>query len=361
MLLFPAGTSRSIDRWLLGGHGILARVVRVIYGLVGMPNTARSLVIRFNAFSAFALLALGAAIFHLDEPAWRTGMVNAYVLTNAYFGRFPFVFRALPPEILVAASVLTIAPQMVWETAMLPLALLSRRTWAFVWWFGIAFFVSSWLLLRLQWLPCHELLLWLFIGRRRQRTERALPTCRSFLVRTFVRICVLADLVFVVFLPFAQVPPVVSWLRGKAPFRVIRPFTPLLGLERASVFNQRDLRLASQYATVTRIDKNGERTLLPFIGLDGSRLSWHASDTVLYSISLPWRVERIQGGDRCWSGAIDEPYVEKVVALDAASGGRAAVYQIDFYETPMGDPLAGNSRGGQKHICTVMYTPRRTL
>jgi len=163
----PAGRSLSVDAWLLRRGGPAGGVVRRLYGAWGPLTTERATIVKGAAFLAFAAISLHSALLHLRDPAWTSGYVNTWLLlsrrTNpGYFEQIQAVY-ALSPVLYIIISRLSTWATLLWEVAMLPLALLGRWPRMFVVVWGFFFFVAAVVVLRLRLLGWFEGALWVLL------------------------------------------------------------------------------------------------------------------------------------------------------------------------------------------------------
>jgi len=312
MAFLPAGTELSLDarlRW---------RWVTAIYRVWGSPTESRANLLRLMALTAYAVASLSAAQFHLQDRLWRSGEAQVLVFTNPYFSAhadaFRWVVARLPGAASVGSLVATLA-MLAWEVLMLPLALWGSRFGRLaVCGYGLAFFVSSALLLHLAWLPYFELLLWALVFWGPPLKLQPPEGNRAGIgVFVFVAGCLLA---------VADYPVAGS----------VNPLPVLsehLGISPVNVFNRTDLRTNESYAVLYRLE-GGKETRLPLNDEKGGRLAWHASERIYYGVALMWRRERVGMGDRCWVEDIDRWRVETLVKFDRELGGNGK-YAVAFY------------------------------
>lgn len=403
-LLLPVGTQLSADQWLLQNNGWSGRIVHSIYRPLGPLTPEKVSILRFLTFVTFGAVSLYAALTHIHDRSWWSGVANLYVLSSSYMSKAYLAMDALLDSIPIMALLFSIVStyiQLAWESTMIPLVF-SRYGRVFVIWWGILFFVISAFVLQLGWLAYYELILWAMLFGRAPKipsiTSRLVrvphaqvlrerlpglyllarniwrPTALTSsigtrplkLPRVFQAALLCYCLYFVLylaFLPPVAALPVIRDLRGNPEMRAIYRAVELFGLTPLDVFNDTDLRMSENYFTLTRIGVDGSRELLPYTGYDGNRLEWHDSDRIYFGNSLLWRRLKLGRPDICYDNDIDPLFVGELVQLDQhRSGNIAATYELRYYHRPLPD-LELLQRWTYAVppttlVCTVLYEPQ---
>lgn len=166
----PAGTAFSLDAWVirraLPGAGILSAV----YRFTGVPTTMRIVVASSMALFSYSLLCLYSVLMHLHEPLWLTGDAAIYLMSSTFISREPEIFNTLFAGSLFWSDIarLSMIGMVAWYVYFLPFILAGGWLRRFTVLWTIAFFLFSFLVLQVQWLPHYEfalLALWFWSGR----------------------------------------------------------------------------------------------------------------------------------------------------------------------------------------------------
>jgi hypothetical protein len=404
-LFLPVGTMLSVDARLLRSPGPAGDVVRSLYRVIGQPSLEKASLLRFAAFLSFGMMSLYAALTHVHDVSWRTGLANVYVLGSSYmskaYGAVELVLQAAP-QLVVLFSMISIFGQMLWEVAMIPLVFQRYGKLYVVLW-GVVFFLISAFVLQLGWLAYYEMILWalLFwqwpkyatcIGRVRSyaatlssrfwrhasafrsndwrqptasaRAADAPPT--SFKIQRAFGAFVLSYTIllglYTIYLPEVSALPAIRNVVSNADVASVYRVAQLYGLTPINVFNDVDLQMSENYFTITRVGADGSRVLLPLTGIDGNRLEWHDSDRMYFGNSLQWRRLRLTRPERCYDKDVDSWVVGELVYVDRRRHGNlAAYYELQYYHRPL-PALELLQRGTYVapptiHVCTVIYDP----
>ena len=298
-VLLRAGRNYSIDSLLVKRSKLLQR----FYGQVSdreMKSAYAFALIVYGSISAAALW------FHVKDPYWIHGLTVKSMFTNSYLCKHYDLFRAIDDRYPVALGILSISSgiaQTVFQFLMLPL-MLFRYGRFFVRWHGTFFFLISFFLLNLSFLPHFELLLWWVIlypnkipaGKEIQASiwdgQASLGAIATgfYLVYLVIGISFLTTIRWTTFSNEDQGVP--SPLRADAIY-VSRMF----GLEVPIVFDSADLEMGNRWVLLYR--ETGGEVLTPITGLDGQRLNYfghdvlgatnHNSDALYFGTTLPCR------------------------------------------------------------------------
>jgi hypothetical protein len=283
-----AGGARSVDAWLMRRHGILGAVVRLLYGIVGVPSLAGLRVVYLLFFLAYALMHLGGAIYHWHTDAWTSGDALAMVFSSSYLARFWALHRALeslvPGAVTLAAAGATVV-QLLMQTLTVPMMFWRRTASIAVVW-GFLFTTASMLMLQLNYLGAFEFLLWFTLFHRPRPSVARQPAAVQRLAPVERTVHALGAAALMLFVANDVVYP--SGHEAWRNERISRAFS-VVGLQAPDVFNDSDLRLGDVWPVVYYGNSD---QLLPFSGARGERLTWiQWSDLLFYGIANRWRNE----------------------------------------------------------------------
>ena len=291
--LSGAGSRLSVDAFWLRRGTWSGAPIRALYRLTGIPPADELRRIYFLFFVAYGLLSFGAVIFHIDDPAWRSGSLMRMIFTSSYLSRLWGPFRELEsqwPMALQAFSIVGTLGQVVFQLFMIPLVWTRWGTRFVVTW-GILFFAASLAILQLSYLPVLEILLWIALFWRPRAHavasgERYRPFTRSRLAGRGVVIA--GSSVLIVFALIGL--PYMDDLWGPE-VEPVRRGLQAFGLEVPVVLNRDDLRMGDAWPVIYRRDQERD-VLLPYHGLEGERLAWvQWNDLFYFGNSLKWRRE----------------------------------------------------------------------
>ena len=289
LLLASAGSTRSVDAWLMRRGGWPGSAVKTLYRIVGPPSLDGLAKLYVLSFLAYALMHFGGAMYHWQTDAWTSLQALAMVFSSSYLARFWEPYRAIeinwPSVSLVAAATAT-GVQLAMQT-LTPVLMFWRRTApaAVVW--GFLFTTSSMLLLQLNYLGAFEFLLWFALFHRpRQHTGTpVVAPLRSRVADTALHAFLIACLTLFVMTDVAISTGLVNW----RDLRLTSALRTTVGLHAPDVFNDNDLRLGDHWPVMYAGDR---KELLPFNGLNGERLRWTQwSDILFYGIGNRWKNE----------------------------------------------------------------------
>jgi hypothetical protein len=122
------------------------------------------------------------------------------------------------------------------------------------------------------------------------------------------------------------------------------PLLVYAGLVAPNVFNRTDLTMGDRWAVFDRMDGNGME-LVPFDGSDGSRLSFHRSDLLVFANSLRWRRGMVACGDLAAYHSPGQPgyaFARQIARYDyrrRGSRGRGE-YRVTVYSSDATDSVA---------------------
>ena len=167
LLLAPAGHTLSVDAWLMRRPNVGGAIVRGLYGLWGSPNVDRIHVGRFLALVAYAAINLYSAMNHFESPTWTSGAATGLLLLSpvaspAWSPLAEWMYRHAAWA-YVSFSLISGYGLLLWQTLLVPLALLSRWTRWFVIVWGVMFFGFSTYVLHLKRLSVYECVLWALV------------------------------------------------------------------------------------------------------------------------------------------------------------------------------------------------------
>jgi hypothetical protein len=289
LVLGGAGSTRSVDAWLMRRGGWPGSAVKILYRIVGAPSLDGLGKLYVLSFLGYALMHFGGAMYHWQTDAWTSLRALAMVFSSSYLARFWEPYRALEvswPSVALAAAASATAVQLLMQT-LTPLLMFWRRSApaAVIW--GFLFTTSSMLLLQLNYLGAFEFLLW-FVLFHRPRQHSGTPVVgppRSRVADKALHGFLVVCLTLFVLTDVATSTDLVNWrdLRATSALRTT------VGLHAPDVFNDNDLALGDHWPVIYAGDR---RELLPFHGPNGERLLWTKwSDILFYSISNRWKNE----------------------------------------------------------------------
>jgi hypothetical protein len=288
-----AGSTRSVDAWLMRRQGVLSAIVRLPYRLVGIPSLVGLKNVYLLFFLAYAFMHLGGALYHWQTEAWTSGDALAMVFSSSYLARFWEPYRALesmlPGAVHLFAAGATVV-QLLMQTMTAPMMFWRRTAPVAVLW-GFLFTISSIVLLQLNYLGVFELLLWFTLFHRPRPSVAPQPAValRPALVERTLHAFVAAVLMLFVANDVVYVANDVVYASGHEAWRnerISRAFAAV-GLQAPDVFNDNDLRLGDAWPVVYYGNRD---QLLPIHGLNGERLTWiWWSDLLFYGIANRWK------------------------------------------------------------------------
>lgn len=164
LLLAPAGRRISVDSLLVTGDGALSRIVAWLWRITGTPDPDRLLVAKAAALFAYFCVCLYSVSWHLNDEAWQSGMVIAWVMlspaSNPALHEQAWDLYQSSPWLFVNLSRVSIYGMYVWYVLVLPGLFMGRLVRSFVIGWGLAFFLISTFVLPLQFLGWYELVFW---------------------------------------------------------------------------------------------------------------------------------------------------------------------------------------------------------
>lgn len=170
LFLAPAGRTLSADAWLAGRGGMFAVIPRAMHAISGEPDQDRILTAKVAGLFAYFCVCLYSVSWHLNDEAWMSGLVIAWVLlsptSNPWYHDFAWQVYEWSPFVYVNFGRLSIAGMFAWYVLVLPGIFMGRWVRGFVIWWGLAFFLISTFVLPLKFLGWYELVFWfvLFAG-----------------------------------------------------------------------------------------------------------------------------------------------------------------------------------------------------
>jgi hypothetical protein len=174
-------------------------------GLWGPPSVDRIHVGRFLALVAYAAINLQSAAKHLESTTWTSGATTGLILLSpiaspTWSPYAEWMYRHATWA-YVSFSLISSYGMLMWQLALLPLALLSRWTRWFVIVWGVMFFAFSTYVLHLKRLGVYECVLWALVfwnvwktGPRYRDSIRVLFDDRCNLCDRTVRLLSAVDL-----------------------------------------------------------------------------------------------------------------------------------------------------------------------
>ncbi|ANK88020.1 MULTISPECIES: thiol-disulfide oxidoreductase DCC family protein [unclassified Rhizobium] len=163
-VLGPAGRNFSMDSYLLGKGGWVARLIAAQNRFFGEPSADRLVIAKLGALLAYYCLCLYSVSWHLHDDAWRSGLIIAWVFlspgSNPHFSTLAWSLYESWPWLFVNFSKLSILGMFIWYMAILPGLFVHTISRAFVILWGLAFFLVSAFVLPLSFLGFFELAFW---------------------------------------------------------------------------------------------------------------------------------------------------------------------------------------------------------
>jgi hypothetical protein len=288
LVLAGAGSTRSVDAWLMRKDGWSGSAVKTLYRIVGPPSLDGLAKLYVLSFLAYALIHFGGAMHHWQTEAWTSRQALAMVFSSSYLARFWEVYRAVElswPSVALVAAANATAVQLLMQT-LTPVLMFWRRSAPVAVAWGFFFTASSMLLLQLNYLGAFEFLLWFVLFHRpRQHTGTpVLAPLRSRVTDKALHAFLIVCLTLFVMTDVATSTGLVTWEAPRLTSALRR-----VGLHAPDVFNDNDLGLGDQWPVIYAGDR---KELLPFHGPNGERLRWTQwSDVLFYSISNRWKNE----------------------------------------------------------------------
>jgi hypothetical protein len=282
-----------VDAYFLKRAGWSGAPIRALYRVVRIPSRAELSRLYLLFFAAFAIMNFGAAMYHIDDPLWKSGSALRVLFTSSYLSRPWELCRKIEtywPAQLQAFSVAATVGQLVFQLFMLPL-IWSRWGRRFVIAWGAAFFAMSILVLQLSYLPLLEVMLWVALLHRPRLSDPAQVEPPPLLRRGPLAARATVAFGTTALLAFALTGlPYVDDLWGTRA-EAVRHGLRTVGLEVPEVLNRDDLRMGDTWAIIYR--REGDRVVrLPYHGRHGERLAWVGwNDLFYFANSLKWRRE----------------------------------------------------------------------
>ena len=169
LLLLGAGRYYSVDS-LLFKNRYLKKLLGWVYflsvnqGSRGQRHQALAQV-RFAMILLFWGVCISAMSFHFLDPLWLQGKILQLLFTTPYltdYYEFFSSFSTSMPGLYNSVCTIVLYIQGVWELLLLPLMYLRpAQTFVFVW--GLGFFIQSFFMMNLGYLPFIEICMWIFV------------------------------------------------------------------------------------------------------------------------------------------------------------------------------------------------------
>lgn len=164
-LLAPAGRTLSVDRWLVNrGTPLLADMVGWQLRISGACSHNRLLWAKFVSLLAYFCVCLYSITWHLNDEAWTSGMVLAWVMLSPMamptLAGTGWAMYEWSPWLYVNVTRLICVGMFAWYVLVLPGLFMGRWFRAYAIYWGLCFFLVSTFGLSLSYLGLYELLFW---------------------------------------------------------------------------------------------------------------------------------------------------------------------------------------------------------
>lgn len=165
MLLTNAGQYYSVDAWLVKKKNKIGAIFRWPYSLLGLHSKQSLTKVYFFIFSLYAIISCGALGYHIQDPYWVNALTLKSLLTNSYLSTSYETFRWIENSYPICVSVLSIIGTIAQSLFQFLMFILIFFKWGnyFVKWWGMQFFIISFLFINLSYLPHVEILIWIMI------------------------------------------------------------------------------------------------------------------------------------------------------------------------------------------------------
>ncbi|HEY0740069.1 MAG TPA: hypothetical protein VGD40_01355 [Chryseosolibacter sp.] len=311
LVIINQGTYYSLDALLMRKRNWVGRTMQQLYGIIGTPSREDLTKAFFLGFLFYALISLGAALFHFEDDYWKSGVTLKSLLTNSFLCKHYTWFRHLEDSNQALFSFMSASGgllQGIFQLAMIPLIFFRwGRIFIVVW--GFIFFIISFFLINLSYLPSIEILFWILIfWRCKSRGSMTDPLPDTYARRPMSVLYSLYGILFVLFIvvDFPIVNRVFKNVLGETIPAATRFVLYKHYLIIPDVFNRTDLSMGDHWAVVTRY-YNSEWQIVPLVDEHGSRLNYqnfdilnftnHNSDVLYFATTLSHRRSAIYATD----------------------------------------------------------------
>lgn len=148
-VLTPAGTTLSLDHYLISNNRVFGRALSSIYSFTGLPNDHRIVLAKFFTAFSYWLVCLYSVCLHLNDTAWMSGYALSWVLLSP--DHDPLIHELIYdlykafPAIFIFTTKTALYGMIVWYFTFLPGLFLGKCikrviiVWSFLFWIISAF------------------------------------------------------------------------------------------------------------------------------------------------------------------------------------------------------------------------------
>lgn len=366
LMFLNHGYRFSIDSYFLTRTGLVARIIKALYSILGKPENKHYKTIYFYGLCAYAFVSLAALKFHLNDPHWVGGKTIHVLLINSYFFKYYEFFRYIEssfPSLIQLISYVGLIGQSLFQLFMIPLVFWKYgRQFIKLW--GWTFFLMSFLAIQLSYLPHIEIIFWITIFHRFNFSSNQQITSANVQPRSGYRVIYAFIFYVITFGCFVMLHmPIISYYPkemiyrylGKENYYRIDWMLYGTGYNVPNVFNKSDLGAGNNWIVIERkpLTGSGKYTLVPFSGYNGERMSYflgfdyfllsnHGSDVLYFRLILPTRRTYGHKQNQSKNAAIQNyniDVVKKLINFDYKYQklDKPYTYRIKFYTTKSND------------------------
>jgi hypothetical protein len=223
---------------------------------------------KMAAFYAYAISSFSAFYFHINDEAWLKGETLKILFSSSYLCRFNELFLLFDnsyPKTFFIFSQVGVLLHSAFQI-LLPFAFLNKYIFKFIFFWGWAFFISSFIFIELSYLPILEIILWISLFHSNDKLKH--PKIHSSLFIKF------ATIYFLIALSHGYYN---TYYRNTFLYK----FYKIIGIEAPNVFNKHDLNLSNSWTVVEKkkiadpltleLSSGDMFTHVPITKIDGSK------------------------------------------------------------------------------------------
>ncbi|MFN0201529.1 MAG: hypothetical protein ACKVTZ_08410 [Bacteroidia bacterium] len=311
LLFVNHGRYYSIDALILKQNHFLSKMLGKVYNILGEADEKQMRIAYFLGFISYAIVSLGALSYHVQDKNWLHGYTTQVLLTNTFLCKYPFFFRNLEqiaPEFFQLFSIVSLLGQSFFQFFMLPL-MFTRWGKNFVWLWGWNFFLVSFLIIQLSYLPHIEIIIWIMLFHRFSAKDKFFPKLfavnpnpipinpqKSRVGKVAVAMYLCVILLYIP-LNFPYLANLSETILGSSYGRIASVIYKF-GFDMPIVFNHTDLAMGDRWTVIYRLNHQ-QKELVPLTGLLGERLNYqnfdvlnfknHNSDLLYFRTTLQYR------------------------------------------------------------------------